>query len=229
MSDRNRIGSVSERNWKRIPPKFLKCDVKKLTNSIQQSDEPELRRRRKELPTNNAGDTDTIWQDDMTTVCDEILKPANEYRNHRIDVTKTRSARMPTQNLPTQGAAGRQKNGDQTNGDSHPDRQEWGGKLAMNEAARKYGTRRSRGRKMTQRWRRGRVWKDARRKYASSKNKRCQTAQAVKVWHPQTENWRGLKESTRGASKKKEKVKFGNEVTHATVDSTGRCVANDAA
>ncbi len=36
-------------------------------------------------------------------------------------------------------------------------------------------------------------------------NKGCQTSQAVKVWHPRTENWQGSERSTRDTSKKEKK------------------------
>ncbi len=60
-------------------------------------------------------------------------------------------------------------------------------------------------------------------------NKRYQTTQAVEVRHPQTENRRGSKESTRGTIKKKRKGKFCDGITHVTVAWHGGCVANNAA
>ncbi len=120
--EQNWIGSASERIQKQIlPKKNPKCDVKIMTNFIRQLDKPELQRRRK-----NFLQKCRRYGSDVTDQCDdvreEILEPANEYRNCKNDVMeRLEAARMLTRNSPNRGAAGRRKNGGRTNGDSHPD------------------------------------------------------------------------------------------------------------
>ncbi len=114
--NRNKIGSDQRRNG--TGSKFFqktKYDVKIMTNSIRQSDEPELRRRRKSFLQQCRR-----YGSDVTERCDdvreEIREPASEYRNRRNDVTeRLEQARMLTQNLPNRSAAGRRKNGGLTN------------------------------------------------------------------------------------------------------------------
>ncbi len=160
-----------------------------MTNSIRQSDEPELRRRRK-----NFLQQCRRYGSDMTDQCDdvreEILKPANKYRNCRNDVTeRLEPARMLTQNPPNQGAAGRQRNDGLTNGQFAPKltsmRRQMGGERGRKktrnppeqkaENAAKNGDAAAYGR--------------ACGKICEVETWRCQTAQAVKVWHLQTEIW----------------------------------------
>ncbi len=156
--EQNWIGSASERDRKQIFPQKTKCDVKIMTKAIRQSDEAEFLRRRKSFlqQCRRCGS-------DVSERCDnireEILEPANEYRNRQNDVTeRLEPARMLIRNPPNRGAAGRWKNSGLTNGDLRPiDKHEaanwrrtrpqentepagvWGGKWRKNIDAAAYG------------------------------------------------------------------------------------------
>ncbi len=155
------IGSVSERNRKQNFSKKTKCDVKIMANSIRQSDEPELRRRWKNFlqQCRRCGSDVTERCDD---VGEEIVKPANEYRSRRNDVTEDVNQQEcwhGTHQIEVQQAG--RKMAVWRTGDLHPNLRPWGDKLAADETARKHETSRSRGRKMPQKWRCGCVRKDA--------------------------------------------------------------------
>ncbi len=123
-------------------------------------------------------------------VCEEILEPANEYRNRQNDVTeRLEPARMLTWNLPNRGAVGRWKNGGLTNGRFAPKLTSVRWQIGGEQGRKKTQNPPKRGAENAAKIE---TWPCTERRAAKIREVetwRCRTAQAVKVRHPRTEIW----------------------------------------